>query len=357
MPKRPTLRAHEAEKKLLGLLENRAGDPSAPLPPVRQLGEELGISYATVSRMLQRFAAEGRAWQHPNGRFFPVHAGPQAAQGLPIVVLGRQIQHWSRLYQQILEGVSEICTERGCPLVFLSSEKLVCHASPELPPAFASAETQKEELQRLILQVPRLCGGLLLDHLWEENLIAENSLPLPPRLLLARPSRQAEVLSVAPDFEAGAHLLLRYLTQRGCRKVYLGVPFGGDHAVDAAGDALRLAISGGQYPFPKIEPLDCSTPPKRKAAIARLGQSTSRAAMICTEDNVASLLWRELAEARLQGSQNIELVAMQGTGAFDTPITRLHYPYHQLGRRAVTALLERSRSDLLIAPALIMPAN
>jgi len=353
MPKRPTLRAREAEKKLLVLLGSKSKASSEPLPTVRSLGEQLGLSYATISRLLQRFVEEGRAWQHPNGRFYPVHAGPQAAVGLPIVVLGRQIQHWSRLYQEIVEGVSEICTTRGCPLVFLSSDKLVRHRSPELPPTFASMETQREELHRLASAMPRLCAGVLLDHLWEEELILETLSVSAPRLLLARPSRQRELFSNAPDFAAGADLILRYLAERECQRIYLGVPFGGDRAVDAAGEALRQAALGGHRSVRKIEPLDCSTPAKRKAAIARLLRLTTRAAIVCTEDNVSSLLWRGLTDAGHTDSRKIELVAMQGTGAIDLPITRLRYDYRQIGREAVMAVIERRRSDFRLVPTLI----
>jgi len=348
MPKRPTLRAREAEKKLLRLLGDKNRDSSAPLPTVRELGKQLGLNYATVSRLLQRFVQEGRAWKHPNGRFFPAHAGPQAAEGLPIVVLGRQIQHWSRLYQEIIEGVSENCSTRGCPLLFLSSNKLVSHASPEMPPTFASREVQTAELQRLASTIPRLCAGLLLDHLWEEELISSTSFPPVPRLLLARASRQDDLLSSAPDFTAGARLILQHLSQCGCNRIYLGVPFSGDQAVDTAGEAL--CAEAASCSSLKVEPLDCSTPAKRKTAISRLSRLKTHSSIICTEDNVASLLWRCLYDAGLQSSKSISLVSMQGTGAIDMPIVRLRFDYRQLGRDAVTAVIERRKSDLFIPP-------
>ena len=354
MPKRPTLRALEAEKKLLGLLKVKGSDSSAPLPPVRELGEQLGLSYATVSRLLQRFTQEGYAWQHPNGRFYPVHAGAQAAQGLPIVVLGRQIQHWSHLYREIIEGVSEICTARGCPLVFLSSETLVRHASPEMPPSFAPIEIQATELRRLGSAMPRLCGGLLLDHLWEEKLFESMPFPSAPRLLLARRSRLGNELSVAPDFVEGSRLILEHLARRGCQRVFLGVPFSGDQAVDSACEALQLSALESFRSFPKVESLDCSTPSNRKSVIARLARYKSRVAIICPEDNVTRLLWQDLTNTRLQNANFIELVSIQGTGAFDLPITRLRYDYRRLGRSAVMAVLERQRNDLLIPPNLMI---
>jgi DNA-binding LacI/PurR family transcriptional regulator len=350
MPKRPTQRAIEGEKALFALLVGRTDDTSAPLPTVRHLGEQLDLSYSTVSRLLQRFVAEGHAWQHPNGRFYPAQAGPKAAEGLPIVVLGRQIQNWSRLYQEIVEGVSEQCCARGCPLIFLSSDQLVSHRSPELPPAFATREMQAAELQRLASAMPRLSAGLLLDHLWEEELVMAASFPATSRILLARRSGDERLLSSAPDFAAGARLIIRHLAECGCQRIYLGVPFTGDQAVDAAGEALRAeAASSG---FPTVEALDCSTPTKRKAAISRLARLKSRTAIVCTEDNVTSFLWQELLSSGFQHS-SITLAAMQGTGTLDLPIARLRFDYRQLGRDAVAAAIERRKSHLSIAPGLI----
>jgi DNA-binding LacI/PurR family transcriptional regulator len=350
MPKRPTLRALEGEKTLLALLTNRNEDSSAPLPTVRQLGEQLDLSYSTVSRLLQRFVVEGQAWQHPNGRYYPAHAGSQAASGLPIVVLGRQIQNWSRLYQEIIEGVSDQCCARGCPLLFLASDKLVSHQSPELPPSFAPREIQAAELQRLASAIPRLCAGLLLDHLWDEDLILAAPLPAVPRVLLARHSCQTGLLSSAPDFTAGARLLLQHITECGCQRIYLGVPFSGDQAVDAAGNALCAeAAKSGHH---GVTALDCSTPAKRKTVISRLARLKSRSAIVCTEDNVASLMWQEILGAKIQNS-TITLISMQGTGKILLPITRLRYDYCQLGRDVVAAVIERRQSSQVILPSLI----
>ena len=199
--------------------------------------------------------------------------------------------------------------------------------------------------------MPRLCAGVLFDHLWEEKLISAKLFPSAPRLLLARSSRQDDLLSSAPDFIAGAGLILNHLLQCGCKRVYLGVPFSGDQAVDAAGDALRLAAADG--PFQKIDTLDCSTPAKRKAAINRLARLKGRAGIVCTEDNVTAFLWQELIDTGHRVRENISLVSMQGTGAIDLPIPRLRYDYRQLGRDTVTAALQRCRSNLLVAPTFI----
>ena len=195
--------------------------------------------------------------------------------------------------------------------------------------------------------MPRLSAGILVDHLWDEELIAATPFPQSPQWLMARPSDA--LLSAAPDFVAGARLLLDHLEKSGCDRVYLGVPFAGDQAVDAAGRALQEAASSGAYPGKPIEVLDCSTLAKRKAVMSRLSRLKTRPAIVCTEDNITSLLWREMAGLE----SPIQLVAMQGTGMIDLPITRLRYDYRRLGGDVVNAIIERGKSSLVFAPTLI----
>jgi DNA-binding LacI/PurR family transcriptional regulator len=122
--------------------------------------------------------------------------------------------------------------------------------------------------------------------------------------------------------------------------------------VDVAGETLCAEASHGG--FPQVEPLNCSTPAERKSSITRIARLKARAAIVCTEDNVTSLLWQGLCNAGLQSSNQISLISMQGTGAIHQPITRLRYDYRQLGRDAVTAVIERRRTNLVFGPKLIL---
>jgi DNA-binding LacI/PurR family transcriptional regulator len=238
--------------------------------------------------------------------------------------------------------------------MILSSEKLVEHDSPSHPPVFASHAVQSVELQRLADSLPRLCAGILLDHLWEESLLATTRLPAVPRLLLARPSRVAELDSVSPDFANGAHQLLAHLRDQGSQHIYLGVPFNGDPAVDATGEALRAAAAAKGWPT--VEALDCSTPAARAETIAKLRASNAPVGLICTEDNVTALLIEELAKGGDGAWGGVALAGMQGTGEIECPIIRLRYDYRQLGREAVRSAIEHRQGSRLISPAeLIIP--
>lgn len=269
-----------------------------------------------------------------------------------MVILGRQIQNWSKLYQEIFEGISAQCCALGCPLLFLSSDKLVRQQSPERPPKFATRSTQLRELQALTTTMPRLSAGILLDHLWDEELLQTATPPQVQRIMLARRTTSGSLISSAPDFGAGARLLLDHLIQSGCGQIYLGIPFTGDQAVEAANDAVRSeACARG---FPVIATLDCSTAAKRHASIARLARCDRDCAVVCSEDNVTALMWHELVEIRPR-LKHIRLAAMQGTSALELPIPRLRFDYHQLGRNAVMAAIGQRRDHHLLAPKLIIP--
>ncbi len=130
--------------------------------------------------------------------FTPAPAGrPSAAR--PVCFIGREMWQWSQLYQEILEGVAEVCSANGSPLIFLSAPTLVQVPVTLQPPVFATPHGQKRELQRLLPSVPRGCAGLLFDHLWSDSTLKAASLPqrrdgpAPPWIREKRRSPDAEL--------------------------------------------------------------------------------------------------------------------------------------------------------------------
>lgn len=353
MPRKPTIYSRSAEAAIRELL-GPGGLPSEhPLPSVRELGSKLGVSFATISRTLHRLGQEGIVWQHPNGRFYRVADRGAIAKGLPVVILGRQIQNWSALYQEILEGISEICSARGCPLVFLSSTSLVRHESPEFPPAFASKAVQRKEIMSLLEAVPRPCGGLLLDHLWCDELALLAADSVRSTALLIRQCPSLKNASGSVDIESGSRTVLQHLQELGYSNLILALPFPGDQAVDAAAAALLSCARGGRIWSGSIETADCSTPGLRRKWIRSLKKKKDRTAVVSIEDNVTALLWQEFQAADLECPGRIGLVSLQGTSAVGSSISRLRYNYRLLGRQVVSSLLDDDRSCRPLRPALI----
>lgn len=334
MPRKPTSHAAAAEEELRRMA---ARHTEGPLPTVRELGEKHDVSYATISRILQRLSQEAVVWQHPNGRFYPSSAERHVAGGFPIVIIGRQIQNWSILYREILEGVSEVCTARGCPLVFLSSAQLLRHEDPAHSPTISTAVQQRTDLPRLLAAVPRPHGGIILDHLWDDKLAATANGTFRNVAMLLRPCRTLESPRGSIDFAAGAELILSHLSAQGYRHLIAAIPFAGDPAIEASLAALKEAAK--LHPFASFRQTDCSTPEKRKAFATSLKKPGERVAVISLEDHVAGLLWQEFQRVRVDIPAMVGLVSMQGTSAVASPLTRLRYDYRLLGRELVSNLL------------------
>jgi DNA-binding LacI/PurR family transcriptional regulator len=349
VPRKPTSYARSAEKEIRRLAELGDGTDQ-PLPTVRELGKAYDVSYATISRILQRLSQEAVVWQHPNGRFYPVSSRLRIAQSFPIILIGRQMQNWSALYREILEGVSEVCAARGCPLVFLSSAKLVEHSSPENPPAFIALEEQRSELERLLASVPRPCGGVLLDHLWQDELVQGVAESFRQTSLLLRTCPGLSALG-SLDLAAGAEIMLNHLSEHGYQRLIVADPFSGDQAVQATWDALSAKVR--ERGLAPLETADGTTPESRAKLAQELKLHPERTAVISLEDNVTALLWREFQQAKIACPEKVGLVSLQGTSAVGSSITRLRYDYRLLGRELVSLLLESKADWRPLRPTLI----
>ncbi len=349
MPRKPTKYSSSAEKNIRDLAAKSDGD--MPLPSVRELALTFDISFATVSRILQRLSQEAIVWQHPNRRFYPSSAQPRVSGGFPIVVLGRQIQNWSILYREIIEGISEICTARGCPLVFLSSLRLLQHETPDYPPAFIPASRQKAELTRLLASIPRPCGGVILDHLWDDKLATTVRASFRNTAMLLRPCSGLNDLRGSIDQATGVEMMLTLLGKQDYRRFIVAYPFAGDQAVEASLSILESAIK--ERGLSRLQHADCTTPESRRRFAISLRRSKERVAVISLEDHVAALLLEELAKAHVSCPARVGLVSLQGTSAVGSSVTRLRYDYRLLGRELVSALLANNQSWRPLRPTLI----
>ncbi|MCX7869859.1 MAG: hypothetical protein N2322_07905, partial [Terrimicrobiaceae bacterium] len=203
MPRKPTMAARRAREALVRMA-GRLGE-SEPFPVLEELGRRHGLHAATIFRILRDLAAEGVVWQSPSGRFFAARARRARLRGAPLCFLGRELWMWSRLYQELLEGVSEVCAANSSPLVALTARSLVRQESPMAAPVFAAEAVQIQELRALLPHVPPGCAGILLDHVWSPRALEAASWPGGDRVqLLCGAGTRARV--VGPDFEQGARL-------------------------------------------------------------------------------------------------------------------------------------------------------
>jgi len=327
MPRKPTLLAREARAGLLEQIESLPQNTC--LQPLGMLGGKFHLHPSTIFRLLRDMAAEGLVWQSPTGKFFSVSARRNTLRGASVCFIGREMWNWSRLYQEILEGVSEVCSANASPLILLSSRSLVRQEAAAVAPEFASPRSQAADLANLAAAVPRGCAGFLFDHLWSEKALGKTKWHGGERIqLLHGTGRHAGVLS--PDYSACAKMAAGFATEHGMKKIALVIPFEGDPAIDIALRELRLAFasfSPAEFHYTEIACDDCSL--RKLACRSDL--------LVCPEDNVAGELANRIS--LLPAKQRPVLFGTQGTGVLHAPNIRLRIDYRRLGRAAASRIL------------------
>jgi DNA-binding LacI/PurR family transcriptional regulator len=317
-----------------------AAPADQPLPTTRELGERWSVANTTIYRVLQRLTEAGELWQHPsNGRYFPASARLLLNRPKPIACLLRRLELGSELYRELLEGISAGCGANGRTMLLWHDALLVNHADPQHPPVFATAEAQGAILHDFLARHGDSAGGFILDHVWSDTALRTHLGPQRPAVVLFRGCALESVGNVRADFRAGALKALGYLLGRGYETVVPTVPFDGDPAVDEFAGALQAAAAELGCPERVDAPARASTPAERAALIKRLRHSRRRLALLCPEDNVATLLLSELREAGLSCPRDVGVLSVMGTDfATRAGLSCLRYDFRALGRAAVEAL-------------------
>lgn len=318
VPRKPTRFAREAR----AALEKMAASlpEGVPLPTLGKLGEAFALHPSTVLRILRDLVQEGICWQSPAGKFFPASSRKNGLRGLPICFLGRELWNWSRLYQEILEGVSEVAAANQSTLAVLTARSLVRQNFPDQLPRFASRAKQFKELSALLAAAPKQCAGFILDHLWAPEVIQAATWPGGTRIqLLGGAGAGTETVRV--DFQKGAACVAKYARSIGVRKILIAELFRGDPAIDASVAILENELAKFDFTVRKILLL----PHKPLPTYASL--------IVCPEDNLASALADKIISPRQH------LIATQGTGILRSPHARLRYDYRRLGRAAASFIL------------------
>ncbi|MGE9290839.1 MAG: helix-turn-helix domain-containing protein [Puniceicoccales bacterium] len=329
MPRDLTTFTKAAKNGILELLKTHPDEK--PLPSLRQLADDFDLHSTTIFRILHDLEAEGLVWQGPSRRFYPAGSKSNTLKGKPVCFIGRKIQEWSQLYQEIIEGIAEVCAANESPLILQSAPELV-QVPVQLEPAIlASEKDQKTELKRLLKTVPNGCAGFILDHLWSDAALRSLKFPAGQCIqLLAGTGKYAKVIS--PNYEAGSQLIANYVKSRNFDQVYL---------VEANPEEplLHQSMAHIQETLADISTHSFSYYDKAaiESAIASIGP---HCCFICIEDNTAlGLADQILASESAQTFDMIEMLAIQGTGVVTAPHTRLRYDYRRLGRAAASSIL------------------
>jgi DNA-binding LacI/PurR family transcriptional regulator len=235
-------------------------------------------------------------------------------------------------------------------------ELLVNHPDPDAPPLFADVDGQRAILRGFVDQHGDSVGGYVLDHMWQDEALAVAPRSMQRAVLLYRraPTGLAGLSNVRADFAVAATQALAHVFARGYSTVVPVVPFRGDPAVEEFLSELDRAVvtlgcSGAMQP--RVVAEDALA----REALVRQFSSSERIAFIVPEDHTAVRLRDSLASGGVSVPAQAGVVAVMGTSVAEVAgLTRLRFPFRQMGTLAVEILAEETRRDVVVPPELVL---
>ncbi len=318
-------------------------DMKKPLPTTRRLGVDYNISNASVSRLLNRLHEEGTIWRRKNGRYFLNASRSLLEKPKPYACLLRQLQSWSRVYQDIMSGFSSAFGSDRTAMLFVHDPILVRHSNTSEPPIHATPAQQKEALTQLFHHHANAFQGILLDEVWLDEVLAEFSDHLKNAVVVCRPTALPELSSVSPDFESGAMLAVSHLYARGFEEIVLAIPFEGAASIKYWTEASLKAAQTIGKPIDPNNIFSVASENERSVFLEQLQKKKTRTGVICLEDNLSVILRNSMKTAGIKIPRQVGILSAMGTELVTQPdISSLLVDYQQIGRSA-TEILNQNR--------------
>ncbi|CAN5435423.1 hypothetical protein BH09VER1_BH09VER1_52120 [soil metagenome] len=328
----------------------KAAPSSEPIPASRELAGIFEVNHTSIFRQLQRLEKSGLLWRAENGRFHFAEARLLVEKPRPVACLFRKIENWSALYQELMEGISQVCEQQGIGSLLWHEEALVRHAGPDQPPTFAQTRQQIQSLSRFVEKYGVGVGGVILDHVWSDEAIARLPQNVRKNAILLCRSSASDVRAVAPDFNAAANLAVTHLSAMGYQRIIAVRPFAGDPSIESCLASLKFADITAGLPSPSL----IASPREKAQFIRTLGKSSLRTGLLFPEDNTAVLFWRECLAAGLKCPETIGIVSLQGTrAARQGNLSHTRTNYHQLGQTAVALALDLPSPTAINSPVFV----
>jgi LacI family transcriptional regulator len=320
-------------------------DPGASaagrLAPVtlRMIAEEVGVSASTVSRVLKADGDAAHRWAsaqtvarirecasswayRPN----PHAASLRTAKSGLVGVLVPRLQDF--VLATIYEGIEEAATDNGYSTFVTNSLD---------DPANKASRTDMM-LQR------RVEGMIFGDAHHDDPLLTDLATRGVPFVLVSR--RSGEHVSVTCDDLHGGRLVGRRLVAAGRRDlgVLAGLPFASTAIERTKGAVDAFAEAGLQVPDDRIVwgPFDAAG--GRQAAEKLLAGEPYPDAIFATNDFAAIGALGVLRDRGLRVPEDVALIGYNDipiAAELPTPLTTVHSPMHQMGRRGVELLIEK----------------
>jgi len=310
------------------------------LAPVtlRMIADEVGVSVSTVSRVLNAGDAEALRWasaqtvarirEYAASRAYrpnPHAASLRTARSGLFGVLVPRLQDF--VLATIYEGIEEAATENGYS-TFVTN----------------SLDDPDNKARRTEMMLQRRVEGIIFgDAHHDDPLLADVAARNIPFVLVSR--RSADYLSVTCDDLLGGQLVGRRLLDTGRRDlaVLAGLPFASTAIERTKGAVDAFAEAGLHVPEERIAWGQFDAAGGREGAEKLLATEPYPDAIFATNDFAAIGALGVLRDRGLRVPDDISLIGYNDTplaAELPTPLTTVHSPMHEMGRRGVDLLID-----------------
>lgn len=306
-------------------------------PTLRDVARSVGLDASTVSRVLNGHAAAGRISPETEERVLRIaerlgYRGNTVARALRTgrtLIIGMVIPDVANLYQaQIARGAEDALAGGGYSLLISSTDNDLERSRRQIV-AMLSAQ-----IEGLLYGVARLENDEVLDEIldWGTPLVQFN-----------RRTEGGSISAVVPDSHAGTCLGVRHLVELGHRDL---VHVGGPVQV-STGVVRRTAFDEALAEYGltgENEPAERHTEREGyRVAQALLDRVPGATAIIAANDRLALGAIDALRDRGLDCPADVSVVGFNDMPYADRvtpPLTTIHVPQYELGRRAASLLLE-----------------
>lgn len=304
------------------------------LPAVRQLGDQLGISFHTVRAAYQQLEAEGLvATRQGVGTSILATKSPMARKRgdkFRNFTIGVMLPAFADFYAPMLTGLQEAAS--GDPSLFLLCD---CRENAELAKNYFEQFVARGVDGIIVLSTP-------FATLARAKEIRRHSKDYPPMVFVDMPGFPPPLITF--DLEGGAFMAAKHILEHGHKKVGLIIPpiHWTNNAEKFKG--YKRAFESAGVPLPEdqiayVKDYDLKT--GSSGAKELLNKNPGITAIIAAGDRLAIGAMQALKEAGLKVPQDIALISFDNTDVSrlaEPNLTTVNLPAYDMGQEAYKLL-------------------
>jgi len=322
-----------------------------PLPVTRFLGESYGISNVSAHRVLTALSGSNKLWRAANGRFFMPEAKRLLEKPAPVACLFRRLERWTEVGREIMQGVDQGCGKLERAILLVHDRVLFRQTDPMGPVSLGQEQELQGALEDFLTVYSERIGGVILDELWPDHVLAKFQRRLRSGVVVYRRSSISKLGCVSADAGAAARLVIGHAKKNGFERLAILKGVRGYLPSEEMASSLRKSAAG-QFPPPQV--FEMHTLTAMGKLLASLRKERRRMLVVGTEDNVTVAALESIRNSGFDMPGKVGLVSTMGTRiASERSITIFGFDFRRIGEEAATMAVGGQAKHIAIPPVVV----